>query len=48
MLGIGIGMLFTTIVMFSINSGHTMSRGEIENQAYHYGMKYPQDIKGYK
>lgn len=48
LLGIGIGIFFTTIVMFGVNSGHKMSRGEIENEAYHYGMKYPQDIKGYK
>lgn len=45
LLGIGIGMIFTTIVMYSINSGRTMSRGEIESKASHYGMKYPDDMK---
>ncbi|MCD2345213.1 hypothetical protein [Clostridium guangxiense] len=45
LLGIGIGMVFATIAMYSINSGHTMSKGEIEEKAYHYGMKYPNDMK---
>jgi hypothetical protein len=45
LLGIGIGIVFTTIAMYSINSGHTMSKGEIEAKASHYGMKYPDDMK---
>jgi hypothetical protein len=45
LLGIGIGIIISTIIMLTNQTIYTMSKSSIESQAYSYGMRYPADMK---
>ncbi|KHD38778.1 hypothetical protein NL50_01915 [Clostridium acetobutylicum] len=38
-------MLISTLFMYTVKINNSMSKGEIEQKAYSYGMKYPTDMK---
>lgn len=43
--GIGIGMIISALFMYNVKINNSMSKAEIEEKAYSYGMKYPSDMK---
>lgn len=45
LLGIGIGIILTIIMMSGINLQGKISKGQIEEKASGYGMRYPEDLK---
>ncbi|MHC1682514.1 MAG: hypothetical protein AB6733_06150 [Clostridiaceae bacterium] len=45
LLGIGIGMILSTILLFTYNATSTLSKGQIEEKARGLGMNYPEDYK---
>ncbi|URZ00902.1 hypothetical protein [Clostridium felsineum] len=38
-------MIISTFFMYTVKIGNSMSKGQIEQKAYSYGMKYPIDMK---
>lgn len=45
LLGIGIGIIFSTSIMLAAKLNYQMSRSQIEQKARGIGMQYPEDMK---
>lgn len=38
-------MIISALFMYNVKINNSMSKAEIEEKAYSYGMKYPSDMK---
>lgn len=45
LVGIGIGMVLSTIVMTGVKINYQMSKSQIEDKAREMGMEYPEEVK---
>lgn len=45
LIGIGIGMIISALVLSGVNFSKPMSKAQIEEQAKSYGMDYPSAFK---
>ncbi|MDD3223474.1 MAG: hypothetical protein PHX70_02020 [Clostridium sp.] len=44
-MGIGIGIIIATLFMATEKSIVSLSKSSIEQKAYNYGMRYPEDMR---
>ena len=45
LIGVGIGLIIATILMWGYKSNQELSKARIEEKAMEYGMKYPDEVK---
>lgn len=45
LIGIGIGMIMSTIIMAGVKIDYEMSKSQIEDKARGMGMVYPEEVK---
>jgi hypothetical protein len=44
LIGIGIGMIMTSILLSGVKINYEMSKGKVEIKARGYGMRYPDEM----